>query len=935
MPGDHEYVRRRSFETGTVEDWSVADDRVALLAGSTVYLVGDEHDQIELDEPGEHVALNDKLFVFAGGSVEAYGISGARLWGADVDGGVDALAAPGDSDVVVVLTDDERLVGLDAAAGHERFAHDRPDADVATTPEIVCADESLVVAAWSFLSVLSPEAGETELRTSLDGAIHGVGVVDDTVVCVMKDDRVLGIDAESGEEAWRHDWDVDRIAPFGRGELLVRTGEGVRAVAPSGEWTSLDLDDGVPVAAAGGDPVCVVLGSLVNVYGRAARGDAAVAASVAGDVVEPSGGSVPVAVENVGETMTVASVAVEASGASVPTAPEKLTLAPGDSERVRVALSDVTVEAVDLSVRVNDEVVEEATLSVAGDVSTLDVSASPAAVGEAEGWLVDVAVENGADVPIRGVEVSPSGRTRDVLEPGERWTVTVPLPAEESLVVAAADAERHLDVSVPERPLAADVRFEDGLVVVGVSNETTAYVTDTVALSSPAFPRDLELAFEGGEGSRLVAAVPPVAAGDVDVTVAGRLLSWTDTVSVPRDAVVGANSGGARAGAAGQSEQTAAAGRQQAANGGASGAGAAAAKGANPGGAGDDESADGESDALELDRRFDPEDATVGGLQFEHVDVTNTVDGPREVTVETADSPAVSAVVDPGETRSFVRAHTFTDSDGSGGGGGEIPSVSVGGGGRRRTARSVDPTVETPDWYCLAGVAATVDGPRLHVRVVNQSRTRISVSNLSLQSLSFEAPPEPFEVKPRSSEERTVALSADRTDGHPALLSFDAGADVSSSTEHQTLVHVPERDRHELAHVDVAVDDETVLDESGGTVVVRLRNDGPTALSEVSAEATGDQVQTMLYDSLAVDSLPTGESVKHYVDVSGVEGGLDVPLELGVAGGATEVVQLVADDVADDADVRVDRPSLPDPGEVDVSLPARISTAFEVEDAGQ
>jgi len=935
MPGDHEYVRRRSFETGAVEDWSVADDRVALLAGSTVYLVGDEHDQIELDEPGEHVALNDKLFVFTGGRVEAYGISGARLWGADVGGGgVDALAAPGGSDVVVVLTDDERLVGLDAAAGHERFAHDRPDADVATTPEIVCTDESLVVAAWSFLSVLSPEAGETELRTSLDGAIHGVGVVDDTVVCVMKDDRVLGIDAESGDETWRHDWDVDRIAPFGRGELLVRTGEGVRAVAPSGEWTSLDLDDGVPVAAAGGDPVCVVLGSLVNVYGRAARGDAAVAASVSQDVVEPSGGSVPVTVENVGETVTVASVEVAADGATVPSAPEQLTLEPGESERVRVALSDVAAETVDLTVRVNDEVAGEATLSVAGDVSTLDVSASPAAVGEAEGWLVDVAVENGADVPIRGVEVSPSGRTRDVLDPGERWTVTVPLPAEESLVVAAADAERHLDVSVPERPLAADVRFEDGLVVVDVSNETAAHVTDTVALSSPAFPRDLELAFDGGEGSRLVAAVPPVAAGDVDVTVAGRLLSWTDTVSVPRDAVVGASAGGSGARAGEPNQQP-----ERAANGGTSSG--TVVEGANAGGGsggdGGDESAadDDESDALELDRRFDPEDATVGGLQFEHVDVTNTVDGSREVTVETADSPAaVSAVVDPGETRSFVRAHTFTGTDGNGGGGGgEIPSVSVGGGGRRRTARSVDPTVETPDWYCLAGVAATVDGPHLHVRVVNQSRTRISVSNLSLQSLSFETPPEPFDVKPRSSEERTVPLSADRTDGHPALLSFDAGADVSSSTEHQTLVHVPERDRHELAHVDVAVDDETVLDESGGTVVVRLRNDGPTALSGVSAEASGGQVQTMLYDSLAVDSLPPGESVKHYVDVSGVEGGLDVPLELGVAGGATEVVQLVAD--GDTADVRVDRPSLPDPGEVDVSLPERISTAFEVEDAEQ
>jgi hypothetical protein len=910
MSGSHEYVRRRSFETGAVDDWSVSADRVALLAGSTVYLVGDDHDQIDLDEPGEHVALNDKLFVFTDGRVEAYGISGARLWGAEVDG-VNALAAPGGSDVVVVLTDDERLVGLDAAAGHERFAHDRPDADVATTPEIVCADESLVVAAWSFLSILSPE-GETKLRTSLDGAIHGVGVVDDTVVCVMKDDRVLGIDAESGDERWRHDWDVDRIDPFGRDELLVRTGEGVRAVTATGEWTSLDLDDGVPVAAAGGDPVCVVLGSLVNVYGRATEGDGALEASVSGGVVEPTGGSVPVAVENVGETMSVASVAVEAVGATVTTASERLTLAPGESERVRVALSDVTAESIELAVRVNDDLAAEATLPVAGDVSTLDVTASPAAVDE-DGWLVDVAVENGADVPIRGVEVSPSGRGTDVLEPDERWSVTVPLPSDEPLVVAAADAERHLEVRVPEQPLVADARFEDGLVVVSVSNDSTASVTDTVELSSPAFPRALELSFEGGEGSRLVAAVPPVTAGEVDVSVESRLLAWTGSVSVPSSAVLGGGGDG-RTSAGDRPERQTPEGRPA---GGADGEASATQTG--------DESGDSDSHALELDRRFEPEEAVVGGLQFEYVDVTCSADRPRKATVQTADSPAVSAVVDPGETRSFVRAHTFTGATG------EIPSVSVRDEHSRRTARAVDRSPETPDWYCIAGVAATVDGPHLHVEFVNESRTRLSVSDLSLQSLTFETTPGQFEVEPRSTETRTVPLAADRTDGHPALLSFDAGADVSSSTEHQTLVHVPERDRHELARVDVAIDEETVFDEAGGTVVVRLRNDGPTALSDVSAAATGDQVQTMLYETLAVDSLAPDESVKHYVDVSDVEGGLDVPLELGVAGGATEVVELVADAVDDATDVRVDRPSLPDPEEVDVSVPDRISTVFEVE----
>ncbi|CAP15399.1 outer membrane protein assembly factor BamB family protein [Halobacterium salinarum] len=910
MSGDHEYVRRTSFETGTIDDMSVAEDHVALLAESTVYLVGEDHDQIALDERGEYVALNDKLFVYTDGRVEAYALSGTRLWSADVDD-VNALAAPNDSDVVVVLTDDERLVGLDAAAGHERFAHDRPDADVATTPEIVCADESLVVAAWSFLSILSPE-GETKLRTTLDGAIHGLGVVGDTVVCVMKDDRLLGIDAESGDEQWCHDWDVDRIDPFGRGELLVRTGEGIRAVTPSGDWTSLDLNDGLPVAAASGDPVCVIDGSLVNVYGKVTPGEATVTASVPADAVESTGSSVPVEVENVGDTMTVATVAVEAAGATVPAEPERLTLAPGESERIRVRLVDVEAESVDFAVRVDGDREEEATLPVAGDVSALAVTASPAAV-DGDGWLVDVVIDNDADIPIRGVEVSPSGRTRDVLEPGEQWTVTVPLPADDPIVVAAADAERHLDVSVPEHPIDADVRFDDGLILVAVSNDSPAYVTDTVTLSSAALPRDLELEFEGGNGSQLVVAVPPVDAGDVEVSLTSQLLSWTGTVSVPQSAVVGGRDDGV-------TEQPDQPPRQipggQPTNSDAGNPSVADAR---------DEASSDEAYALELDRRFDPEDASVGGLQFEYVDVTNTGDQPKEVAVEAADSPDVTVVVGPGETTSFVRAHAFTSETV------EIPSVSVESEDGRRTAPAVEPSVETPEWYCIAGATTTSDGPHLQLKFVNQSRTRVSVSNLSLRSLSFAGPPDQFEVQPRSTEKKMLPL-ADPAGGRPALLSFDVGADVSSSSEYQTLVHVPDQNRHGLAHVDLVVDEETVLDTAGGTIVVRLRNDGSAALTDLSVAADGDQVQTMLYDSLAVESLAPGESVRHYVDVGNVEDRLNVPLELSTADGTTEVTKLVADR-ADEAAVRIDRPSLGNSGAAEISVPDRISTGFEAENA--
>lgn len=938
MAGDHEYVKRRSFETGTVDDWSVAEDRVALLSGSTVYLVGDEDDRIELDEPGEYVALNDKLFVFTGGGLEAYGISGTRLWSAALDG-VDGLAAPEDSDVIVVLTGDDSLVGLDAAAGHERFAHDRPDADVATTPQIVCADQSLVIAAWSFLSILSPE-GETELRTTLDGAIHGVGVVDDTVVCVMKDDRLLGIDAASGDQQWCHDWEVDRIDPFGRDELLVQTSDGVRAVTPTGEWSSLDLDDGVPVAAASGEPVCVLLDSLVNVYGRAAPGDAPVEASVTADVVEPTAGSVPVDVENVGDAMTVTTVEVAASGATVATGPERLTLDPSETERVSLRLADVDSEAVDLTVHVDGDPASTATLPVAGGMSALDVSASPAAVDD-DGWLVDVAVENEAAVPISGVELAPSGRARDVLGPGTEWTVTVPLPEAEPLVVATPDTERQLEVSTPDAPLDVDVRFDDGVVVVDVANGSSVDVTDTIELTSDAFPRAFELAFDGAPGSRLVAAVLPVESGDVAVSVESRHLSRTESVQVPAEAAVGVSTpttgAGDRSGsqaADGQSRRAATSGRSDgesasvdriAENSGS----AAAATGGTPTDAAESAARDStseESSALELDRRLDPEHPSLGELVFEYVDVTNRGAEPREVTVRSADDAVVTAVVPSNDSESFVRAHSLTASEV------EVPSVSVDDDAKRRRAPSVEPPVQRPDWYCLATVAGTAAGSQLHLEFVNESRTRVSVSNLSLRSLSFASRPDSFEAGPRTTETRTFPLSDEPTGDDPGLLSFDAGSDVASSTEYQTLVHVPDSSQSGLADVNLRVDEETIMEETGGTVVLHVRNDGPVPVEGFTMEADSDQVQTMLYDSLAVESLAPGESVKHYIDVGDVADGLEVPVELGTADGVTEAVSVVADAPREGA-IQVERPNLADPGDEAVSVPDRISTGFEVADA--
>jgi len=914
MTGDYRYVRRASFETGKIDDWAVTDDRVAMLAGSTVYLIGEGRDRFDLEEPASGVGLNDKLYVHGAGTVRAFSVSGTRLWTAEIDG-AEALAAPDDSDFVVVLTGDDRLLGLDAVAGHRRFERDRPDSDVATTSEMVCTSDSLVVAAWSFLSVLDP-TGDKRFRKTLDGAIKGVGVVDGTIVCVMKDDRLIGIDAETGDELWCHEWTVDRIDPFGRGELLVATDEGIRLVAPDGEWSATALDDGLPVAAARGDPVCVVVDSLVNVYGRADPGGAEVTATVRADVVEPTAGTVPVEVENAGDTPSVATVSVAVDGATVQSGPERLTLTPGESERIRAVLSDIEEDELNVEVRVEGDVSADAVVPVAGGVDALRTEASPAAI-EPGGSAVEVAVENTATVPIRDVELLPSGRSRDGLDPGERWTTVVPLPESGPIVLTTPAGERTVNVDVPDRPLGAEVEFRDGLVVVGVSNGASARVVDDVTVASDALPRELEHPFKGGANSRLVVAAPPVDDGEATVRVESRLLSHTATVDVPADAVVGRPDPGrvGPAGSRGGADLNSSAASQ--AGGDPANTAAAAVRAADEGGG------DGGEFPLDLDRRFEPEDPDIGEIQFEYVDVKNAGSEPKRVAVVPAEGGGATETLQPEEVCTFVRAHVFSDDS-------RVPAVSVETDGDDRTADPVEQSPDASDWYCLATIVPSRADQELRLELVNRSRTRLAFTDLSLRSFSLAEPFEEVEVQPRSTREVSVPIDGPPAAewSEPALLSFSAGSDVAAATARQTLVHAAAVGDRELADLSVAVSEETVLDGGSGTVVVEVVNDGAATVDGLSVEAGGDQLRTILYDALTGESLSPGESLTHYVDVVDIDDELDVPVTLAVDDGLEETVRVVADE-SDENAVRIDRPELADPA--DVSPPERISTSFSVE----
>lgn len=928
MSGDQHYVRRTSFETGPVEDWSVSGSTVALLAGSTVHLVGESVDRIELESKAQHVGLNDKLFVLDSGTIEAFSISGTRLWTAEIKG-AEGIAAPNKCDFIIVPTAEDQLLGVDAAAGYERFAVDRPDSDVAATPEIVCTDESMVVAAWSFLSILKP-TGETRLRTTLDGVIHDVGVVDSTVVCVMKDDRLVGITVETGEQIWSHEWVVDRIDPFAREELLVRTSEGIRTITPDGAWHELPLDDGLPVAAAGGDPVCIVVDSVVNVYART-TGEADVEARVLPDVVDPTDDSIGLEIKNVSDTPSVTTVAVNVDGADSAIGTGQIALSPGEREPVRVGLESIRSESIEIEVTLDEELATTATVSVAEDVDVLAVSTELIAA-EPDGWTVAVNVKNTAEVPVHGIELEPAGRTCETLAGGKTWDETVSYSGKD-VVLSVAGTDRSIEMSVPDEALAADARFEDGVIVVTVSNETAAQVVDMVRIQSEALPQEFEHEFDGGADTKLVVVAPPTAAGNVAVRVDGRLVSERSTVEVPQTATNTSRLGAdqsvdtspPRTDVAEPTTPDVDLAAQDA---------AASTKSEDDSAEPDRDSAAGTSFPLELKRRFGSDHQSVessrksaktgiGQIHFEYIDVANRDTKPKQVMIA-SDGSETDIVIDPNESRTFVRAHVFAEKDE------QIPGVAVKTDAGYRSADAVEPSFEVVDWYCLAAIVPAADEPLLRLEIVNQNRTRLSLSELSLRSVSLAEPPAEIEVGPQSTTIETIPVSGPPLEEweSPGLLSFSAGFAVSSVESHQTLVALPTGEKQGFPELEFTIDGETVFHEETGTIAIEVENTGAQVINELSMEASGDQLRTILYEGLTVESLGRNESVIHYVDVGDPKNGIDVSVDLLAGNKRKETVRLVADEPATTA-VEVKRPQLADPEEM--TLPTRISTAFSLD----
>ncbi|NHN61195.1 PQQ-binding-like beta-propeller repeat protein, partial [Halorussus rarus] len=525
------YAPTESFEAGRVTAAAADADRVALGtdAGAVEIVATDGRITVEFDAPITDLAVGNRVYALVDGTVAALSTAGTRVWSVDLPEAEELAALP-EADVLGVVTDDDRLLGFDGETGGREFEVDRPHADVTDDPGFFGSGGAFVLVAWSFLAVRNLDGSE-RFDENLDGAIESAGIVDDTIVVSLKDERVVGVDLTTGEQRWERELAVTELPDRGEETLLFTAEERLVSLDADGDYVPVaDLPSGDVYPTSGGDLFCAVADGTIAVYRSTADPTAALDASVGTDRLVPGATeTVDLTVENAGDRPVAAALRVDGEGVSLRGADWEVDLAPGES-----ATHTASVDAVSAD--------DTAALAVAADgdhlaSTSLPVEAAPGASlaaaveldavtdGAAE---LAVAVENEGDAPATHVSVSPGDARLGRLAPGESATASLEVPYEPGTAVPVSvrsdDDAVEVEAALPDRGCEVDLATADGFVDATVENRTDATVTDELTIRGDCFDRPVERRVDLPAGARLVVALRPDAVADaatVEAELAG------------------------------------------------------------------------------------------------------------------------------------------------------------------------------------------------------------------------------------------------------------------------------------------------------------------------------------------------------------------------------------------------------------------------------
>jgi outer membrane protein assembly factor BamB len=509
------YAPTESFESGRVTAVSADADRVVLGtdAGTVEIVSADGRTTVNFEAPIADLAVGNRVYALADGSVVALSTGGTRVWSVELPEASELAALP-EADVLGVVTDDDRLVGFDGETGGQEFDVDRPHADVTGDPGFFGTDGAFVLVAWSFLAVRNLD-GSDRFDENLDGAIESAGIVDDTIVVSLKDERVVGVDLTTGEKQWERELAVADLPDRGDDALLFTAEEQLVSLEADGTYAPVaDLPSGDVYPTSDGDLFCVVADGTIAVYSSTA-GPEALDFSVEDDgLVRGETDAVTLRVENRGDRPVAAPLRVVGDGAALDRASWTADLAPGESATRSLAVESIrTDDTAALAVESEGDLLDSLSLPVeAPPGASLAAAVSLDAVTDGAAALT-VTVENEGDAPATHVSVSPGDAKLGRLAPGESATADLQLPFEEGTAVPVAvrsdDDAAEVEAPLPDRGCAVDVNATDGFVDATVENRADATVTDDLVVSGECFSAPIERRVELAAGDRLVVALRP------------------------------------------------------------------------------------------------------------------------------------------------------------------------------------------------------------------------------------------------------------------------------------------------------------------------------------------------------------------------------------------------------------------------------------------
>ncbi|MFB6091755.1 MAG: hypothetical protein ABEK02_01950 [Haloquadratum sp.] len=978
-----EYAAVRSLDTGSVVATAVGDSRIALAAvsGDVSLVAPEETDQLQFGVEGRprSLALDPLCYVSLDDRVLAFRTDdGARAWETTLDG-VTALCSLPEASLLVAATGDD-FVGLDAGDGTERFRTDREHADVADSVVLAGRGDRFLAGASWYLTTFDA-AGDLRHEADLDGAVTGLGLLEDLAVVALRGGRLSGVGVESGASQWSYDRHVDWLAPRGSDHLYAASEGRIVAVAPDGDVAPVGADSGGDadrlVAAIDGSLACRVRGRTTDVL-RPRASVSAVDLDLRTASV-PVGGDLAVSVENHG-TPVRGEVRVSSDGAAV--RPETRPVALDADERTSLSFTladagastaDVTVEFVgsdgdavsDPAVRIEERLdVRASTPELAAETEFRAIERGTASVD------VLVRTDDGSELP--RVSIEPGGVT---VEPAAgqsslRRTIHVPLGTDRLLVApeGGGHAPTRIDLSLPTDPLSIAVRGrDDGFVDVELDNRSGVPIEDEVRVTGEALPTPVERVASLAPEGRLTIALPATASGTQTIDVATETASASSTVTLDRAALAGGATEAAESTSPSSSPSTSPSSSPSTSP--------SSSPSSSPTAPGRPEPGDATAPA---DERSSAESPGTAGSGFESADPvspepSSSASDPasREATPTDSEAdagPPIDLSRDLG-AESVPEGHAVEETLTLTNRSPESQTVTLSSGEATETVELDGSESARASRYHAAWEATSVDVPAVTAEAADHETT-VPATSLGVDDADVLVRPTLFEQASTTDVRLAVQNNLDRpcavievgSRGFDRSVPFDGfevqpGATASQETTYQgtpaedpalTFVRINQRPRpiqtvapvydSRSAPVSVAVEAVDVLGDRDTNVVLRLRNESESPL-DLRVEATGDAPDEYLYSASEIEALPPGEDTTHRVECTGDADHIELPVEIsatpaGESGDDAEpdeaTITVAGDRTADAAEWEQERA---DAGDADASddAPSTLSTPFDLQ----